>query len=195
MRIFRFARAITVGCLPIAGQALALPVTYEVDSNHTYPAFEADHLGGLSVWRGKITSTTGTVTLDKELQTGSVNITMDMGSIDFGHAGLNDHAKQPEIFDVAQFPTATYVGQLSNFRDGAPTTVEGELTLYGVTQPVTLTINKFLCKQHPMARREACGADASASINRADFGVSYGQALFDMGVTLRISIEALVPEA
>jgi len=195
MRISRFIRAIAVGCLTISAQALALPVTYEIDSNHTYPAFEADHLGGLSVWRGKITATTGTVTLDKELQTGSVTITMDMGSIDFGHAGLNDHAKQAEIFDVAQFPTATYVGRLVNFRDGAPTTVEGELTLHGVTQPVTLTINKFLCKQHPMARREVCGADASASINRADFGVSYGQPLFDMGVNLRISIEALVPEA
>lgn len=195
MQISRFIKVIVVGSLPITGQALALPVTYEIDSNHTYPAFEADHLGGLSVWRGKITSTTGTVTLDKELQTGSVNISMDMGSIDFGHAGLNDHAKEPEIFDVAQFPTATYVGRLANFRDGAPTTVEGELTLHGVTLPVTLTINKFLCKQHPMARREVCGADASASINRADFGVSYGQPLFDMGVTLRISIEALVPEA
>lgn len=195
MWISRFIRTITVGCLPIAGQALALTVTYEIDSNHTYPAFEADHLGGLSVWRGKITSTTGTVILDKEQQTGSVNVTMDMGSIDLGHAGLNDHVKQPEILDIAQFPIATYVGRLANFRDGAPTLVEGELTLHGVTQPVTLTINKFLCKQHPMARREVCGADASATINRADFGVSYGQPLFDMGVTLRISIEALVPEA
>jgi polyisoprenoid-binding protein YceI len=174
--------------------ALAAPVTYNIDSNHTYPTFEADHLGGLSFWRGKVNSTSGTVTLDKEAQTGTVNVTMDMKTIDFGHQGLNDHAQTPDLFDTAQFPTATYTGRLTNFRNGAPTAVEGELTLHGVTKPVTLTINKFMCKEHPMQRREVCGADASATLNRADFGVNFGQQMgFDMGVTLRISIEAIVP--
>jgi polyisoprenoid-binding protein YceI len=174
--------------------ALAAPVTYNVDSNHTYPTFEADHLGGLSFWRGKINSTSGTVTLDKEAQSGTVNVTMDMKTIDFGHQGLNDHAQTPDLFDTAQFPTATYTGRLANFRNGSPTTVEGELTLHGVTKPVTLTINKFMCKEHPMQRREVCGADASATLNRGDFGVNFGQQMgFDMSVTLRISIEAIVP--
>jgi polyisoprenoid-binding protein YceI len=178
--------------------ALAAPVTYNVDSNHTYPTFEADHLGGLSYWRGKINSTSGTVTLDKEAQTGTVNVTMDMKTIDFGHQGLNDHAQgtDPGMFNTAQFPTATYAGRLVNFRNGAPTAVEGELTLHGVTKAVTLTINKFMCKEHPMQRREVCGADASATINRADFGVNFGQQMnFGMDVTLRISIEAIVPPA
>jgi polyisoprenoid-binding protein YceI len=190
-----FFGAAIAGLILSTGSALAEPVTYTIDSNHTYPAFAADHLGGVSLWRGKITSTSGTVVLDKEQQAGSVDVTMDMSSIDFGHDGLNDHAKEPEIFDVAQFPTATYTGQLTNFRDGVPTAVEGELTLHGVTQPVTLTIDRFLCKQHPMARREVCGADATATIDRSDFGVSYGQPLFDMAVTLKISIEALAPES
>jgi polyisoprenoid-binding protein YceI len=176
--------------------ALAAPVTYNIDSNHTYPTFEADHLGGLSFWRGKINSTSGTVTLDKEAQSGTVNVTMDMKTIDFGHQGLNDHAQTPDLFDTAQFPTATYTGRLTNFRNGAPTAVEGELTLHGVTKPLTLTINKFMCKEHPMQRREVCGADASATLNRGDFGVNFGQQMgFDMGVTLRISIEAIVPPA
>lgn len=191
----RFCQAILIWLVLGAGSAIATPVTYTIDSAHTYPAFEADHLGGVSIWRGKITSTAGTVILDKESGTGSVNVTMDMNSIDFGHEGLNEHAKEPDIFDVAQFPTATYSGQLTNFVDGAPTAVEGELTLHGVTLPVTLTIERFLCKPHPMRGGEVCGADASASINRADFGVSFGQPLFDMGVTLRISIEALAPES
>jgi polyisoprenoid-binding protein YceI len=176
--------------------ALAAPVTYNIDSNHTYPSFEADHLGGLSFWRGKINSTSGTVTLDKEAQTGTVSVTMDMKTIDFGHQGLNDHTQgsDPGMFNTAQFPTATYTGQLTNFRNGAPTAVEGELTLHGVTKPLTLTINKFMCKEHPMQRREVCGADASATINRADFGVNFGQPMgFGMEVTLRISIEAIVP--
>ena len=88
--------------------AIAAPMTYNIDSAHTYPSFEADHNGGLSLWRGKINSTRGTITLDKEAQTGSVDITMDMSTIDFGHDGLNDHAKSADMFDVEQFPTATY---------------------------------------------------------------------------------------
>src|SRR3970040_734217 len=173
--------------------AIAAPVTYDVDSNHTYPTFEADHLGGLSFWRGKINSTSGTVTLDKEAQTGTVDVTMDMTTIDFGHQGLNDHANTPDLFDTAQFPTATFAGRLTSFRNGAPTAVEGDLTLHGVTKPVTLTINKIMCQEHPMQRREVCGADASATLNRADFGVAFGQQMgFGMDVTLRISIEAIV---
>jgi polyisoprenoid-binding protein YceI len=183
---------IVLGAASVA--ALAAPVTYNVDSNHTYPTFEADHLGGLSYWRGKINSTSGTVTLDKQAQSGTVNVTMDMKTIDFGHQGLNDHAQTPDLFDTAQFPTATYTGRLTNFRNGSPTAVEGELTMHGVTKPVTLTINKFTCKEHPMQKREVCGADASATLNRADFGVNFGQQMgFGMDVTLRISIEAIVP--
>lgn len=180
------------GALGMAADAA--PVTYEVDSNHTYPTFEADHLGGVSRWRGKINSTSGTVTLDKEAQTGAVDVTMDMDTIDFGHEGLNSHAKTPDLFDTTKYPTATYTGKLVKFEDGAPTEVQGELTLHGVTKPVTLTIDQFVCKQHPMMGREVCGADAVATIDRSDFGVTFGQPLFNMGVTLRISIEALAPE-
>lgn len=181
-----------LACAGLGAAALAAPVTYNIDAAHTYPAFEADHMGGVSLWRGKINSSSGTVTLDKAASTGSVNITMDMKTIDFGHQGLNDHAQTPDLLDTAKFPTATYTGRLTNFVNGAPTTVEGNLTLHGVTKPVTLKINKFLCKEHPMAKREVCGADATAEINREDFGVPLGKQMgFSMGVTLRISVEAI----
>lgn len=181
-----------IACGALGAAALAAPVTYNIDSAHTYPAFEADHMGGVSLWRGKINSSSGTITLDKAASTGNVNITMDMKTIDFGHQGLNDHAQTPDLFDTAKFPTATYTGRLANFVNGAPTTVEGNLTLHGVTKPVTLKINKFLCKEHPMAKREVCGADATAEINREDFGVPFGKQMgFTMGVTLRISVEAI----
>jgi polyisoprenoid-binding protein YceI len=182
-----------VACGALATAALAAPVTYQIDSAHTYPSFEADHMGGLSFWRGKINSTTGRIVLDKEAGTGTVEVTMDMKTIDFGHQGLNDHAQTPDLFDTAQFPTATYTGRLVDFRDGAPTAIDGELTLHGVTKPVRLTINQFLCKQHPMLQKEVCGADAEATINREDFGVSFGKDFgFNMDVKLRISVEAVV---
>jgi polyisoprenoid-binding protein YceI len=180
-----------MACGVLAANAPAAPVTYEIDASHTYPSFEADHSGGLSFWRGKVNGSAGKITLDKEAGAGTVEVTMDMKTIDFGHQGLNDHAQTPDIFDTAQFPTATYTGRLANFRNGAPTTVDGNLTMHGVTKPVTLTINSFKCAPH-RSGREVCGADASATIDREDFGVSFGKAFgFDMKVTLRISVEAL----
>jgi polyisoprenoid-binding protein YceI len=176
--------------LAVAAGVSAAPVTYDIDPAHTYPSFEADHSGGVSLWRGKINSSSGKIVLDKEAGTGTVEVTMDMKTIDFGHQGLNDHAQTPDIFDTAKFPTATYSGRLVDFRNGAPTAVDGNLTMHGVTKPVRLTINSFKCQPNRQGR-EVCGADALATINREDFGVAFGKNFgFDMKVTLRISVEA-----
>jgi len=173
------------------GSAFAAPVTYQVDPAHTYPSFEADHFGGMSVWRGKFDSSSGTIVLDRQAGTGSVDITVDTSSIDFGHAKLNEHAKSAEMFDVQKYPTAVYKGTLTNFKNGAPTEVHGELTLHGVTRPLNLTIHSFLCKVTPMSPKERCGADASATFNRADFGINYGEKYgFNMQVKLAIQVEA-----
>lgn len=166
--------------------------TYTIEPNHTYPSFEADHMGGLSVWRGKFTNTTGSITLDRKAKTGSVDITIDANTLDFGHAKMNEHAKGPDMFDVAKFPTATYKSNSITFKGDKPVEVNGELTLHGVTKPVKLTINQFKCIQHPMFKREACGADASATFNRRDFGIDYGvQMGFNPTVKLAIQVEAL----
>jgi len=177
--------------LALAAGVSAAPTTYEIDASHTYPSFEADHSGGMSVWRGKFNSSSGKITLDKAANAGTVEVTIDMKSIDFGHQGLNDHANTPDIFDTAKFPTATYSGKLAGFTNGTPKTVEGNLTMHGVTKPVTLTINSFKCAPD-RSGREKCGADASATINREDWGVSFGKSFgFDMKVVLRIQVEAL----
>ena len=176
----------------IAGSALAAPVTYDIDPGHTYPSFAADHMGGLSVWRGKFDKSSGTIVLDKDKSTGTVDITVDTTSIDFGHEKLNEHAKSPDMFDVAKFPTATFKGKLANFKNGAPTEVQGEFTLHGVTKPLTLKINQFLCKPNPMTKKEVCGADASATFNRKDYGLGFGDAYgFKMEVQLAIQVEAV----
>lgn len=178
-----------------AGAALAAPATYNIDPGHTYPSFEADHMGGLSKLRGKFNSSSGKIVLDKEGKTGTVEINVDTSSLDFGHDKLNDHAKGADMFDVAKFPTATYKGKITKFDGAAPKEVQGELTLKGVTKPVTLTVGSFLCKMHPMQKKEVCGADASGSFNRADFGIDYGKNFgFDMNVKLAIEVEALKAE-
>jgi len=172
--------------------AMAAPVTYNLDPGHTYPSFEADHMGGLSVLRGKFNSSSGKVVLDKEAKSGTVEVTVDTTSLDFGHDKLNTHAKSAEMFNTEKYPTATYKGKLAKFKGDAPTEVEGELTLNGVTKPVTLKINQFLCKMHPMQKKEVCGADAEGTFSRADFGIDYGKQYgFKQDVKLRIEAEGI----
>jgi polyisoprenoid-binding protein YceI len=145
------------------------------------------------VWRGRFNETTGTVVIDREAKTGTVDIAIDTNSIDFGVEKLETHMKSGEagMLDTAKFPTATYKGKLAKFKDGAPTEVQGELTLHGVTKPVTLTIRSFKCMAHPMKKKEFCGADAITTINREDFGVGWGKAFgFGMDVKLAIQVEA-----
>ena len=164
--------------------------SYTIDPGHTYPSFEADHMG-ISVLRGKFNKTSGTVTLDRAAKTGTIDIAIDPSSLDFGHEKLNVHAKGPDMFDVAKFPTVTYKAKSIKFNGDVPASVDGELTLHGVTKPVTLTIHKFKCINHPMLKKEVCGADASAEFKRSDFGISYGLPLLAPEVKLSIEVEAL----
>jgi polyisoprenoid-binding protein YceI len=149
----------------------------------------------MSVWRGKFNKNAGKVVLDRAASQGSVEITVDMDSIDYGLDLMNSKARSNELFDTAKYPTAVYKGKLDGFVNGAPTKVVGELTLHGVTKPVTLQINAFKCMPHPMLKRDWCGADAQATINRADFGIDAGKDWgFKMETTLRIQVEAVANE-
>jgi polyisoprenoid-binding protein YceI len=186
-----FLRTVVVaaGCV-LPAMVQAAPVTYKVDGKHTYPSFEADHFGGMSVWRGKFNKTSGSITLDAAAKTGSIDITIDAASVDTGLDDLNKHLTSPDFFDVAKFPTATYKGKLTKFADGKPTEVSGDLTLHGVTKPVTLTIRSFKCMVHPMKKKEFCGADVTTTIDRESFGIAWGKNFgFKMDVKLDIQVE------
>src|SRR5690606_27945864 len=176
--------------------ASAANVAYDIDPEHTFPSFEADHLGGLSVWRGKVNSSHGSVTLGREAGSGTGEVVGDVLSIDLGHDALNEHALGPDLFDAGKYPQAVYKGRLGDFVDGRPTRVVGELTMHGVTRPVELEVGSFKCMPHPMLKRELCGADALATIQRDEFGMSAGKDYgFSMAVTLRIQVEAIAQEA
>lgn len=171
--------------------ATAAPVTYDLDPSHTYPSFEADHFGGLSTWRGKFNKSQGVVVLDREARTGTVEVTVDINSVDFGHDEMNQHAVAPDIFDAAKYPNATFKGTFTKFDGDRPEEATGDLTLRGVTRKVKMDIDDFKCIQHPMIKREVCGADVSTEFNRKDFGLNFG---LDMGfkpeVKLKIQVEA-----
>jgi len=179
-----------------ATTTFAAPATYQLDPDHTYPSFEADHMGGLSKWRGKFEKSGGIVTLDRAAKTGTINVTVQTDSIDFGQGKLNEIAKGADIFNVASYPTANFKGQFTKFKGDAPTEAEGQLTLHGVTKPVTIEIGSFKCMPHPMLKREVCGADAEMKFNRDEFGLDYGKAYgFNMETKLKIQVEGIKQDA
>jgi len=170
----------------------AAEVTYQLDPSHTYPSFETDHFGGVSVWRGKFNKSSGSFTIDTAAKKGTVNVTIDMTSAAIGNDALDAELKGDKFFDAAKFPTATYKGTSVKFDGAKPVEVMGELTLHGVTKPVTLKILSWKCFTNPMMKKEVCGSDSTATFNRADFGIDYGKAYgFNMPITLRIQAEGV----
>jgi polyisoprenoid-binding protein YceI len=167
----------------------ALGATYTIDKDHTHPTFEFSHMG-ISVWRGNFGRTSGTVTMDREARTGTVQVVVNTASIDFAHKAMNEVAVGTDWLNIEWHPTMSYQGTL-RFQGDAPAAVDGQLTLLGITHPLTLKINSFKCIQHPLFRKEVCGADAEGEFNRADFGMK----LYSDGeagkIRLRIQVEAL----
>ena len=165
----------------------ALADSYTIDPNHTYPSFEAPHLG-ISFWRGKFTKSTGKINIDRATKAGDLKIDIETASVDFGHPKMNEHARSKDFFNAEANPKITYVGKFSKFNGDLPAEVQGELTMNGVTKPVTLAINSFRCIDHPILKREACGADASATLNRRDFGMNL-LAPNDAAGTVKLAIQ------
>ena len=166
--------------------------TYKLDPNHTYPSFEADHFGGVSTWRGKFNKSSGEVTLDRAAKTGTVNVTIDLSSVNTGNVKLDEHLQKAEFFDVAKYPTAEYKGTSIKFDGDKPVEVIGTLTMHGITKPVNLKIESFKCFVNPMLKREVCGTEAAATFNRDDFGVDFGKAYgFKMQTALHIQAEGI----
>jgi polyisoprenoid-binding protein YceI len=177
-------------CLLAAGTTSASAQTYTIDPSHTYPSFEADHMG-ISVWRGKFDKNSGTVTLDRAAKTGTLDITIDTGIGRLRHAKMNEHARGKDMFNVEKFPTITYKSKSFKFDGENLVGVDGELTMLGVTKPVALKVDKFKCIMHPRYKREVCGANAVAEFKRSDFGLNYGLPNFSPEVKLAIQIEAI----
>jgi len=163
---------------------------YTIDSAHTYPHFSISHLG-FSTMQGRFDSTSGKVSLDRAAKTGSVDISIEAASISTGFAKRDKHLKGPDFFNSAEFPTISYKSTAVNFNGDAPASVEGNLTIMGVSKPVTLDINAFHCGTHPMNKKDVCGADASTQIKRSDFGINYGLPAIGDDVKLVFEIEAV----
>ncbi len=182
--------AMSVALAAFAASAQAAPVTYVIDNSHTYPHFSYNHLG-FSNQTHKFDKTSGKVVLDRAAKAGSVVVTIDAKSVNTGYALFNEHIQAADYFDTANHPTITFKSDKMAFRDDQPVSVVGDLTIKGVTKPVTLTVTHFKCQPHPMLKVEACGANATTQIKRSDFNMGKNAPYVSDEVTLTLAIEAV----
>lgn len=170
--------------------AVAAPETYQVDGTHTFPRFSYNH-HGLSIQTSQFNITTGTVTLDKEARTGAVDITIDTRAIDTGSAVFNEHIQAEDFLDTAKYPTATFKSTRVVFEGDQPRAIEGDLTIKGITKPVTLQVTHFATMTHPMLKKDAIGANASTLIKRSEFNAGKYAPYVGDEVTITVAIEAV----
>ena len=176
----------------LAGSAIAAPVTYNVDGSHTFPRFSYSHFG-LSTQLSSFSNTTGKVVFDAAAKTGSVDITIDMKSVNTGFADFNGHIQGEDFLDTARFPTATFKSTKVTFEGDKPKSIDGVLTIKGVSKPVTLTVTRFLAMPHPMMKKPALGADAFTTIKRSEFNAGKFAPHVGDEVRIDIALEAIAP--
>lgn len=173
------------------GAAHAQSASYAIDPTHTFASFEILHFGTSTI-RGRFDKKEGNVTIDRAAKTGKAQITIDMASINTGVPPFDGHLKSADLFDVAKFPTAKFVGDKFSFSGDKVTEVAGTLTLMGKTQPVTLKASNFSCYVNPLIKREVCGGDFETIIQRSAFGINYGlPAYAPDSVRLLVQVEAI----
>lgn len=173
-----------------ATSVMAAPETYSVDGTHTYPRFSYSHFG-MSTQLSRFNKTTGTVVIDKAAKTAKVDITIDMTSVDTGFATFNEHIQGADFLDTAQFPTATFKSSKVRFEGDKPVALDGDLTIKGVTKPVTLTVSNFVSMPHPMLKKDAIGADAQVVIKRSEFNAGKYAPHVGDDVTITVALEAI----
>ncbi len=183
------AAAVLIASLNQAGAA---PVTYNVDESHTFPRFSYSHFG-LSTQLSSFSKTTGKVVFDAAAKTGSVEIVIDMKSVNTGFADFNAHIQAEDFLDTAKFPTASFKSTRVIFEGDKPKTIEGQLTIKGVTRPVTLTVTSFLAMPHPMVKKPALGANAFTTIKRSEFNAGKYAPYVGDEVRIDIALEAIAP--
>lgn len=180
-----------LSCLAVAfsASALAAPETFVIDNNHTFERFSYNHLG-FSTQQSRFNTTSGEVVLDSEAKTGSVEVTIDTKSVDTGSKLFNEHIQGPDFLDTAEYPTATFKSTAVHFEGDKPVTIDGNLTLKGVTKPVTLTVTSFQHAMNGMVKRDAIGANATTTVKRSDFNAGKYAPYVGDDVTITIAIEA-----
>lgn len=174
----------------LSSAAFAAPETYMIEPSHSMPRFEYSHFG-YSLQLSRFDTVSGKVTIDRAAKSGSVDVTIDAKSVNTGSTLFNGHIQAEDFFDTAKYPTITFKSNKVKFDGDKVASVDGDLTVKGVTKPVTLTVNSFLCMPHPMVKKDACGATATTKVKRSDFNMGKYAPYVGDEVTLTIPVEAI----
>ncbi len=192
--MLRLSTAILACVVPLS--VLAAPQTYNIDPVHSFPNFRINHLGMATV-HGRFDRMTGKITLDQAAKAGSLDVKISAASISTGDGkradgtrSRDDHLRSPDFFNAAEFPDISYKSTKFHFTGEVLDSIEGNLTLLGVTKPVKLTVTSFKCAPHPFSKKPMCGADAETSIKRTDFGMKFGVPAISDEVKLTLGVEA-----
>lgn len=190
----RIAIALVAAAVPLA--AFAAPENYTMDPYHTYPQFEVSHLG-FSHMRGRFDRTSGKFTVDRAAKTGSLELVVQTASISTGDndkgsrpRARDEHLRSPDFFNVAEFPTMTFKGAGVKFQGDNVQSIDGQITLLGVTRPLTITLDTWKCGPHPVSKKEMCGGNAQGTVKRSDFGMKFGIPAVGDELKLWIEFEA-----
>lgn len=174
----------------LSASSFAATDSFAIDPTHTAARFEYNHLG-FSNQTHRFDKTSGKITLDRAAKTASVDVVIDAKSVNTGYDVFNGHIQAEDFFSTAAHPTISFKSTRVTFEGDQPVSVEGNLTLKGVTKPVTLTVTNFTLKQHPMMKKDAIGANAVARIKRSDFGMGKLVPYVSDEVSLSFSVEAV----
>lgn len=174
----------------LSGTVLAAPETFVIDGSHTFPRFSYSHFG-FSTQLSRFNKTSGKIVLDREAKTGSVNVVIDTKSVDTGFDVFNGHIQGEDFLSTEKFPTATFKSTKVRFEGDKPVAVNGDLTIKGITKPVTLTLTSFILQPHPMLKKDAIGANATTKISRTEFGAGKYAPNVGDEVTIDLAVEAI----
>lgn len=190
MKKFALLSVVAAVASCVVAPTFAASETYVIDPTHTYPRFSYSHFG-LSTQLSRFNQTSGTVVLDKSARTAAVDVVIDMTSVDTGYATFNEHIQAEDFLDTAKYPTATFKSTKVTFEGDKPVAIDGNLTIKGVTKPVTLKVTNFVNMTHPMLNKDAIGADASTVIRRSDFNAGKYAPNVGDELTISIALEAV----
>lgn len=185
-------RIIALTLASLTSVAYAATETYVIDTNHTKPRFEYSHFG-YSTQLSRFDTTSGTIKIDRAAKTLSVDVVIDTESVDTGYPVFNGHLQGEDFFNAEKYPSIAFKSHKAKFDGDKPVSVDGDLTIKGITKPVTLTVTSFQCMPHPIVKKDACGANATTVVKRSDFNMGKYAPYVSDEVTLSIPVEAIKP--
>jgi polyisoprenoid-binding protein YceI len=187
-------RALLALAVPFA--AIAAPVNYNIDSLHSFPNFSVTHLG-MSTVHGRFEQMKGKVVYDAAAKTGSLEVHVPTATVSTGDAkrpdgqrSRDEHLRSADFFNAAEFPEMTFKSTKLNFAGDKLETIDGNLTMLGVTKPIKLNVTSFVCAPNPFSKKPMCGANLEGTIKRTDYGMKFGVPAISDDVKLVIGVEA-----